>query len=60
MTSTSREVTAFSTPSGHYEWLRMLFGLKSSPLAFQQMINSLFVGILGKTATGVNVLGKEL
>lgn len=45
----SREVTAFSTPSGHYEWLRMPFGLKSAPLTFQRMINSIFTGLLGKT-----------
>ncbi len=37
----SREITAFSTPSGHYEWLRMPFGLKSAPLTFQKMINNI-------------------
>ncbi len=30
----SIEVTAFSTPSGHFEWLRMPFGLKSAPITF--------------------------
>ncbi len=28
MAAESREITAFSTPSGHCEWLRMPFGLK--------------------------------
>ncbi len=27
-------ITAFSTPSGHFEWLRMPFGLKSAPITF--------------------------
>ncbi len=31
----SREVTAFSTPSGHYEWLKMPMGLKGASLTFQ-------------------------
>ncbi len=44
----SREITAFSTPNGHFEWLRMPFGLKSTPITFQRMINHLFSGTLGK------------
>ncbi len=37
----SREITAFSTLTGHFEWLRMPFGLKSTPITFQRMINTL-------------------
>ncbi len=44
----SREVTAFSTPRGHFEWLRMPFGMKSAPITFQRLINTLFSDILGK------------
>ncbi len=44
----SREITAFSTPSGHFEWLRMPFGLKTSPITFQRMINTLFSDFIGK------------
>ncbi len=44
----SREVTGFSTPTGHFEWLRMPFGLKSAPITFQRMINTLFADMLGK------------
>ena len=45
----SQEVTAFSTPSGHFEWLRIPFGLKSVPITFQRMINTIFTGRIGKT-----------
>ncbi|RUM30633.1 MAG: hypothetical protein DSY32_02035 [Aquifex sp.] len=48
MAPKSREVTAFSTPSGHYEFLRMAFGLKSAPITFQRMINTLFSDMLGQ------------
>ncbi len=30
----SREITAFSIPSGHFEWLWMPFGLKTAPITF--------------------------
>ncbi len=42
------EITAFSTPIGHFEWLRMPFGLKFAPITFQRMINHLFSDTLGK------------
>ncbi len=48
MAPASREVTAFSTTSGHYEWLCMPFGLKSAPLTFQRLISDIFAGMLGK------------
>ncbi len=48
MAAESREITAFSTPSGHFEWLRMPFGLKTAPITFQRMINSLFSDLRGK------------
>ncbi len=44
----SREIPAFSTPSGHFEWLRMPFGLKTAPITFQRMINTLFSDMIGK------------
>ncbi len=43
----SREITAFSTPSGHYEWLRLPMGLRNAPLTFQRMVNSLFLCPIG-------------
>ncbi len=47
MAPESIKITAFSTPIGHFEWLRMLFGFKSAPVTFQMMINTLFSDILG-------------
>ncbi len=44
----SREVTAFTTPTGHFEWLRTPFGVKSAPITFQIMGNTLFADMLGK------------
>ncbi len=44
----SRKITAFSIPSGHFEWLRMSYCLKSARITFQRMINHLFSGTLGK------------
>ena len=38
----SIEKTAFSTPSGHWEWLVMPFGLANAPIAFQRLMNSIF------------------
>ncbi len=33
--------TAFNTPSGHYEYLVLLFGLSNAPAVFQGLINSI-------------------
>ncbi len=43
----SREITVFSTPSGHYEWLHLPMRLRNAPLTFQRMVNSLFLGLNG-------------
>ncbi|PNF31840.1 hypothetical protein B7P43_G08901 [Cryptotermes secundus] len=39
--------TAFSTPSGHFEYLRMPFGLKAAPATFQRMMNSILRDSIG-------------
>ncbi len=48
MDDKSREITAFSTPAGHYEWLRLPVVLRNAPLTFQRMVNTLFSGFIGK------------
>ncbi len=46
MAPESREVTAFITPNGHFEWTLMPFGLKGAPLTFQRTMNNIFGGML--------------
>ncbi len=48
MDDKSRKVTAFSTPAGHYEWLRLPMRLRNASLTFQRMVNTLFSGVVGK------------
>ena len=38
--------TAFSTADGHYEYLRMPFGLKTAPATFQKCMNLLYSSML--------------
>ncbi len=49
MAPESRENTALTTREGHYEFVRMPFGLKYAPLTFQRTMNSIFSGKLGKS-----------
>ena len=37
--------TAFSTKQGHWEYLRLPFGLKTAPATFQKMTNSVLSGL---------------
>ena len=48
MAPSSREITAFSTPNGHFEFKRMPFGLSNAPISFSRMMNTLLAGLLGK------------
>ncbi len=48
MDDKSLEITAFSTPTGHYEWLRLPMRLHNEPLTFQMIVNTLFSGVIGK------------
>jgi hypothetical protein len=41
--------TAFSTKQGHWEYLRLPFGLKTAPATFQKMMNSVLSGLTGRT-----------
>ena len=40
--------TAFSTPSGHYEFVRMPFGLRNAGVEYQNAMNITLDGMLGK------------
>ncbi|KAL4126715.1 hypothetical protein QTP88_010924 [Uroleucon formosanum] len=50
MNPADREKTAFSTDKGHFEFLRMPFGLKGAPGTFQRMINKVLSGLNGLKA----------
>ena len=47
LSAESQKITGFSTPSGHYHYLRMAFGLKGAPITFSRMMNNLFSGMVG-------------
>lgn len=47
MHETDRAKTAFSTQNGHFEFLRMPFGLKTAPATFQRLMNSVLTGLQG-------------
>ncbi len=49
MAPESREVMAFSMPNGHFEWIRMPFGLKGAPLKFQWTTNNIAGDMLGNS-----------
>ena len=59
----SRSMTAFTSPSGHWEFTSMPFGLKTAPACFQSIINSVLAGLIGTQAQvyldDIIILGKN-
>ena len=47
LTERTKELSAFVTPSGLYQYKVMAFGMKNSPATFQRLINSVTSGIDG-------------
>ncbi len=45
----SRPLTIFSTPSGHYHFRGMAFGLSNSPLTYMRLMNNTIHGLIGNT-----------
>ena len=47
LTNTAKEISAFVTPDGLYQYKNMLFGMKNSPATFQRLFNSLISNLDG-------------
>ena len=47
LTDRAKEVSAFATPNGLYQYKVMLFGMKNSPATFQRLVNNVICGLDG-------------
>ncbi|OWY95361.1 reverse transcriptase, partial [Phytophthora megakarya] len=52
MTERAKLISAFVCPFGHFQWIRMPFGLKNAPLIYQQVINNCLPGSFGLSESG--------
>ncbi|KAE9309856.1 hypothetical protein PF008_g20590 [Phytophthora fragariae] len=46
MTERAQLISAFVCPFGHFQWVRMPFGLKNAPLVYQAVINNCLWGFV--------------
>ena len=56
LSETSSDLTTFWTPFGKYKWLRMPFGLSSSPEEFQRRLSDALSGLKGVTVVADDIL----
>ena len=47
LTDRAKELSAFATPNGLYEYKVMPFGMKNSPATFQRLVNNVICGLDG-------------
>ena len=47
LTDRAKEVSAFATPNGLYQYKVMAFGMKNSPATFQRLVNNIICGLDG-------------
>ena len=47
LTDKAKEVSAFATPNGLYQYKVMPFGMKNSPATFQRLVNNVICGLDG-------------
>ena len=47
LTDRAKEVSAFATPNGLYQYKVMPFGMKNSPATFQRLVNNVICGLDG-------------
>ncbi|POM71980.1 Hypothetical protein PHPALM_11382 [Phytophthora palmivora] len=45
MTERAKLISAFVCPYGHYQWVRMPFGLKNAPLIYLAVLNNCLLGL---------------
>ena len=45
LTDRAKEISAFVTPDGLYQYKVMPFGMKNSPATFQRLINMIITGL---------------
>ena len=57
LTNRAKEISAFVTPDGLYQYIVMPFGMKNSPVTFQRLVNSLISNLDGcKAYTEVAII----
>ena len=56
MADRAKEISAFVTPDGLYQYKVMPFGMKNSPATFQHLVNELIFNVDGCKPTSTTLL----